>query len=329
MARRVDFCAREPHFADHLIPTYRALPDNVRGHFFTGSDPGAAARARKAGISPDAKPPTGASRLTVVASYRDLKIARSMGRPVVYCEHGAGQGYLGVKSGSYIGAEDRDGAVAVLVPGEHAKARQLAAHPDLPVYVVGCPKLDAAHRRPPLPATDKPTIAVSFHWDCLLAPETRSAFRPYRKALPGLARHFKVIGHAHPRMWARVEPVYRSMKIERVRDFDEVLRRAHLYVVDNSSTLFEFASLDRPVVLLNAPYYRKNVEHGMRFWEFADIGPQVHRRMDLIPGVIEALEDPPEFAQRRQEVARAIYGEPDGKAAERAAAALMEIVRSY
>ncbi len=327
--KQIDFCAREPHFADHLIPTYLALPKDRRGRFYTGGgSPESAATALRldaVDIRPVKSDPLGSSRLTVAASYRDLKVSRKAGRPVVMCEHGAGQGYKGVRSGSYIGAEDRDGVVAALVPGEHAAERQRGAHPSIPVYAVGCPKLDARHRAKRRARRGDPTVAISFHWNCMLAPETRSAVTFYRAALEELNTKFNLIGHGHPRIWTRMKRIYGRLGIEAVESFDEVMDRADVYCVDNSSTLFEFASLDRPVVVLNAPFYRRSVDHGMRFWEFADIGIQVDRRWALAPAIESALQDPPEIAERRREIVSQVYGRTDGKAAERAAQALIEI----
>ena len=93
-------------------------------------------------------------------------------------------------------------------------------------------------------------------------------------------------------------------------------------MVDNSSIGWEFLSLDRPVVWLNAPWYRRNVNYGLRFWDFADAGVQVEEPHDLRFAITEALMDT-NRARRREAVAD-IYAYTDGRASERAARAIEE-----
>jgi spore coat polysaccharide biosynthesis predicted glycosyltransferase SpsG len=151
-------------------------------------------------------------------------------------------------------------------------------------------------------------------------PETRSAFGYYRKAIAELAKQFTVIGHAHPRAFRRYAPIYRSMGIEPVEDFAEVMKRASAYVCDNSSTLYEAATV-MPVVVLNQPAYRRNVHHGLRFWEAADVGVQVDAPEQLAAGVAEALADAPERRTAREAALDVVYAHRDG-ARERAVSSL-------
>jgi glycosyltransferase involved in cell wall biosynthesis len=155
-----------------------------------------------------------------------------------------------------------------------------------------------------------------------VAPEARWAFPHHRSALPALARRFRVLGHGHPRVFARLSSAYRSVGIEPVEAFDDVLRRADLYVCDNSSTLFEFAATGRPVVVLDAPWYRRDVVHGLRFWEAADIGIRVGDPMQLVDAVIDALADPPGRRAERERIIATIYARPAGGAARAAADAI-------
>jgi len=114
--------------------------------------------------------------------------------------------------------------------------------------------------------------------------------------------------------------------IEPVEDFEDVLERADLYMCDNSSTLFEFASVGRPVVVLNAPWYRRHIEHGLRFWEAATVGVQVDHPAELRDAVMQALEDPPEQQAARQAAVRIAYTYTDGQASKRAAQEILELL---
>lgn len=326
-ATRVDALARERHHAEHLYPIWLALPKRLRGKFYVHPRliEGASAAGVEAVSCVDMSDP---GPVTLVAAYRDLKWARNRGRKVIVSEHGAGQSYVGVTSGSYLGALDRAGVVAVLVPGHDAARRHAATHPTVPAYVVGCPKLDRWHGAKP-PRGEK-KIAISFHWDCKVCPETQGAWNHYRQIIPHLAERFPMLGHAHPRLaGSRVRAFYERWGIEFVEDFDEVIERATVYVVDNSSTLYEWAALDRPCVVMNAPWYRRDVEHGLRFWSHADVGPIVNRPKDLIAAIPKALEDPPEIAKRRREIVRDVYGVPLGEASRAAATAVCEIARKW
>lgn len=322
----IDFIAGERHFGDHLYPIWRALPGRLRGAFYVPEQLLESASAADVAALPLAG--AGSGGLTVVASYGDLQVARDLGRRVVYCEHGAGQSYVGTRSGSYIGALDRAGVVAVLVPGRDAARRHEAVHPTIRAHPIGCPKLDRHHALPrSLP--DGAVVAVSFHWNCRVCRETQGAHRHYRNSLQRLAERFQVIGHGHPRAIGQLRRDYAQAGIEVVEDFEQVIERATVYCVDNSSTMYEWASLDRPVVVLNAPWFRRDVEHGLRFWSHADVGPMVLDPGSLPAAIETALADPPELAERRREIVRDIYLACDGKAARRAAAALALIGKEW
>jgi hypothetical protein len=324
----IDFLARESHFADHLIPTWHELPRRLRGTFYVHPEmleqlSAASIEAVAVEEAPESGP------LTLVASYRDLKLARGLSRLVVYSEHGAGQSYVGVNSGSYIGACDRAGVVATLVPGQMAADCHRRAHPTIPAYPVGCPKLDVHHRAPFRRRGDRPVVAISFHWQCRVCKETRGAHSHYRSALPALAERYEMIGHGHPRLLRQISRHYKRAGIEVVEDFAEVIARADVYCIDNSSTMYEWASLDRPVVVLNAPWYRRDVEHGLRFWSHADVGPQAWSPGGLPAAIDEAIADPPEIARRRRDIVSDVYLACDGKAAKRAAAVLADLHKEW
>lgn len=323
----IDALATEPHFIDHLAAVYHALGDDA-GTFHTTA--ALVPRARSHRIDATPRLPDTAGGAIIVASYGDLKKARATGRPVILMEHGAGQSYVGTVSGSYLGAPDRAGVIGVLVPGEMQAAVHRAAHPDIPAAVVGSPKMDRWHTDPPRHRDPDrpPTIALSFHWDCTLLPETRTAWRHYVRALPRLAATFEhVIGHGHPRIIRHLAPQYVKNGFDVIQRFDDVLDRADVYVCDNSSTLYEFAATDRPVVVLNQPAYRRNIHHGLRFWSHADIGIQVDQPEDLVDAITLAATDPEHIADRRRELIADVYAYRDGTASRRAADAARILAR--
>jgi hypothetical protein len=233
--------------------------------------------------------------VTLVASHRDLQAARKRGAEnIVLAQHGAGQSYGGdpktARNPSYPGGDDNDDVGLFLAPNDHAGDRWRERYPRACVRVVGSPRLDTIPGKQLDVIDDHPVVAVSFHWDPAFSPEAKSAFAWYRTAVARLAERYKILGHGHPKA-THLPKFYRRNGIEFVRDFDEVCRRADIYVTDNSSTLFEFAATDRPVVVMNAPWYRRDVHHGLRYWEDASVGLAVDRPGELEDAVTEALRD--------------------------------------
>lgn len=117
----------------------------------------------------------------------------------------------------------------------------------------------------------------------------------------------QLLGHAHPRIAEDVYPFYVERGIPIAETFERVCDEADVFMVDNSSTLFEFASLDRPVIVVNSPRYRPQSRHGLRFWDCANVGVHVNDPADVPRAVMVALEDPIEQAQRRREVVEMVY----------------------
>ena len=303
---RVNFLASERHYVDHLLPVYAALPDDVRGEFVYGRVPA----------------PGG---ITVVSASGDN--FRLKGRPSVFFEHGAGFTYGNAHS-SYAGGEGKSNVVLFCNTNERVHAANLAAYPDTPQVIVGCPKLDGWVSRGPKPIDGYPTVAFSFHWDCHVAPETRSAFPYYRQELMGLSRRsrdWRMLGHGHPRAWKDLGPFWRQCRIDAHRDFADVVSLADVYVCDTSSTIYEFAALGRPVVVLNQPSYRRNVRFGLRFWD--DIpGVQVNHPRELFNAVNDAVLND-QFAQVRETVTGKVYPHL-GESARVAAAAIADLARN-
>lgn len=273
--------------------------------------------------------PETATRPVLVASWAD---AHYMSRgPVVYVEHGAGQTYDTPAANGWAGAPGLDHVRLFVCPSEAVAQRWREAYPDTPTVAVGDPFLDRYHRdrlRHERPWNRRPVVCVTFHWDCALVPETRSAWPHFDAGLPHLrdwcaTNDVRLVGHAHPRLWRRLSRRYERLGIEHVERWDELIGRVDVLVADNTSVMWEHASLDGQLVILNAPSYRRDVEHGGRFWRWACAGEQVDDPAHLIDAVDDALVCPGVHAEERRRVTSEAYAHVDGRAAERAVQAIV------
>lgn len=252
----------------------------------------------------------------IAAGYRDILAVKP--RPVILIEHGAGQTY-GAGNPSYPGGRNRETVALFICPSDRVADLNRERYPEVPAVAVGSPVMDYYHRNPSRPEPD--IVGVAFHWNALVAPEARTALPHYAQAIAELASERTVVGHGHPRMEKVLRKFYLEHGITWV-SLDEIYRRAEVLVVDNSSVGWEFLSLDRPVVWLNAPWYRRRVNYGLRFWDYADAGVQVDEPHELPFAITEALMDT--HRARRREVVADIYAYTDGRASERAARAIEE-----
>lgn len=300
---------------DHLAPVWRALPPERRGRFYV--PPPIADHAAALGLEPrvynGTRPPWGRGGPIVVASSSDYKRSAGTGRQIVYMSHGSGQAFDapdGRPARGYAGGAGRREVSLFLATNAYQAERWRRAYPRTPCEVIGCPKLDQhTAEAGPRPGP----VCVSFHWPCTVAPEAGTAWPHYRGALLDLAERFDLVTHAHPRAThARQE--MELMGLRYIEDFDEVLATASVYVNDCSSTLYEFAAVGGPVVVLNSPTFRRSARHGGRFWDWADVGPQVEQPDELPEAIALALADPPSLARRRREVVAEVYPHRPGAA---------------
>jgi hypothetical protein len=325
----VDFYCSTPQYIDHAAPIWQALDSHARGTFWIAPRNSLHVHARHRGVDVRFGPPMQRrGQLTVVFGAIDLPAVQ---RPVL-ADHGAGQTYVGLDHPSWAGGEGRDRVVRFLVPNDHAAAANRRRYPHIPNVVVGSPHVEQLTTIPRASNEERVTVVFSRHWDGgpleRIVPELRSAWRYWHTPIVDLARANRrgpVAFHAHPRCSAFAQRDAQRADVPFLPTFDEVVARADVYVVDNSSTGFEWAALDRPVVWLDAPWYRRDVEHGLRFWSHADVGIRVQDARALV-GVLDAYAaDPDLCGGRRRQLIGDVFPIIDG-AARTAAAAIEELL---
>lgn len=258
-----------------------------------------------------------------VFSYGDLKLIHELDKYIIFCEHGVGMFYNNPHP-SYAGSTtNRDKVILRLSPNKTHAEKEMETL-ECPVEIIGVPKLDKFANRNWRINYEKPTVAISFHFDCLVCQETRSSFKYFEKILPELNKHFNLIGHAHPRLMRDIESFYIKNKIRVVKDFETVMELADVYCIDNSSTIFEWCITGKPIVLLNPPFYRKEIEHkgNPRFWKHAGIGPLCEKPEDLISCIMESCKNHAKYLQKIKEASLDVLTFVDGSATQRAVDAI-------
>lgn len=317
-----------PHYFEHLEPVAEALR-SAQTSILRGVE------------APPGRPWGGPLRrdrsgsLWLVASGADAQ--RLAPAPVIYLEHGAGQSYhgdeRGRRSGSYAGGEGLEHVVIFLCPNESVAARWTARYPETPAVVVGAPKLDRWHVGT-RSQSERPVVAVAFHWPNTLCPESQWAWPHYRAEFRALAMAVagaggELIGHGHPRAWRQFRREWLRLGIRPVEHLVDVMAAADVLLVDNSSAGPEFASTGRPIVWLSAPWYRRDVDHGGRFWQWTEGMPHVEEPDQLVETTLATMADPSASDRARAAMVSSVYSATDGRAAHRAADAIMEVCRSW
>lgn len=312
----VDFFATRAHYIDHIAPVWSAL--DQRGLFCVPDE--LASHARSRGVKPAPLSELAAGDGPIVTSaYADMSRCTKSQRHLIMFEHGAGFSFSNVHPSYAGGSHDRRFVSLFCEVNDWTQRRNLRTFHDARSHVVGCPKLDGMSKaKRTRRAKSEPVVCVSFHWDCLVAPETRSAMSHYEGVLPEIARQFNLVMHGHPRIAGRSRELADKLGLEYIESFDEVCRRADVYVNDASSTLYEFAALAGPVVVLNAPWYRRGVDHGLRFWDCSDIGPSCDEPEELADAIRAAIDEPKEMRERREDYSLSVFPYM-GESAERAA----------
>lgn len=309
----VDSVASFPHYQEHLGPIMAALPREIRG------------AAHQLG---DVNVP--ADRVALVAGWKDARVMDMRGIKFIYVEHGSGQSYGGDDKASVRNHPSYSGSGGVLfnnVIGYICPSREVAGRwKNAPACAVGCPKMDQyRHIRP----TDPEAICFTFHFPGTMCPENGSAFEHYRTWLPDIAQHLRgqglrVYGHAHPRWDGMLDGEFAHAGIPMLLTDRDVFNTAQMLVADNTSLIAEHASLGRPAVLLNAPWYRRDVEHGGRFWEWP-------KRLLTFDDPSELMDWAPWLGDPRHRImsralATEVYETNGGYASARAAAFITDLI---
>jgi hypothetical protein len=302
--RKIDCYASEEHYAEHMAPLFQELNKRgLAGRFYVHCN----YMPRLRGILQDngfpmqliEELPSREDALRVAmrgngaiitSGIGDTLVMKKTKRPNILIEHGAGQSY-GSRLPSYIGGCGREELAMVAVPRNKLVQLSKRFYPGIPHSAAGCPKLDWYVNKPHGSA-----VCISFHWHVTFCPEADYAFPEYRDKLKPLkalceSKGVELIGHCHPRAREVIYPLYRQLGIRIVENFYDVCKESQLYICDNSSTIFEFAALGRPVVMMNSKFYRRSANYGLRFWENTDVGVMVDRPEDLVDIVGKVLDN--------------------------------------
>lgn len=328
---KIDAYCSLRHYLDHVAPIWRALPEHLRGTLIAPQD--VAAWGRRSGAPHPVEavqgfPDRRSRQPVIVASFTDHHAVRP--RPTVLVNHGAGQSYLGDQNArgheAFSGGPGRERVLLHIEPGplaamQTAKAGQSYA-------MVGSPRLDPWHDGSCRVDHQSRVVAIGFHHNarqggCV---EQWSALEHFRPVLADLAQRFDLLGHGHPRSWDRTSHMWGTLGVRAEPDFAKVLDQAAVYVTDTSSTGPEFASTGRPVIFCSAPWYRRHVKHGGRFWEWPQHALHVEEPGDLADAIATALSDPSELVARQWPMVDGVFAAEDGQAAQRAAEAIVSLL---
>lgn len=299
--------ASMPHYKRHVQAIFKHLHPSIRGNIF----------------GPEVKAKDLPDGVFLVGSYVDAQLLAK--RKVIYVEHGAGQSYKGdarsIGSPYYHGSKHPKNIIGYVCPNE-----KVASSWDKPSIAVGCPALDIWHISLQELQTRslKPAITFTFHWDCRVAQESRWAFPHYADQIELFTNRlralgFDVFGHSHPRSERVLKRFWRSIGVEYLETPDRVFWASDILIADNTSLLMEFASLNRPVVFLNAPWYRKDIEHGGRFWQWNKMGINVDQPDELFDIDFDNYLFTDAYRNQREKIVPTVYTHTDGSAGFRAA----------
>lgn len=315
-----------PHYCAHILPIWLALPEDIRGKFYVRANTAADRKLREHGIATTRFKPLHKDQIVLVAGFEDYRQVRPA--RCIFYGHGVGQTYnadpKSARMSSYSGGKNRERTVLFLCSSTRDAQTNRDAY-DVPAIPVGVPYLDDRVRHEL--NHDRPVVGVSFHADIFACAETRSAWSWARSAMVDLVRsgEYEILGHAHPRIAKRVGAWWQNLGVRFEPDWLKVLPQIDCYVIDNSSTGYEAAALGIPTVWLSPPFYRRDVHHGLRFWD-AIPGVEVDDLTEFPDAIKLALDDSLLVQQKRATAIEVAYsGLIDGHSTKRAVDAICQL----
>lgn len=328
LMRDLDCYVSQPHYITHIAPVWKNFSSAGR---FIVKKKELVDYAAANGIRAEVGSPRSLTRRPVlVAGGADLQ---SVGdRSVALMEHGVGQSYCDSENISYAGGNGRERVELFLCVSDQVAERNKAVYPEAIYAVVGSPYLDEwVHRRAELEEQRKraaPKVVISFHWPARTSIESGTAWPDWCHQLSELKRActqrgWQLRGHGHPKVLDKLRLAYKEAGIQIVESWREVMTQASLYIVDNSSTLYEFAGAGAgKTIALRSSKWRPEVNHGLRFWDSVPCpdliaGDKIERWLDVVMADGWALQE-----KRKKALAFAYGNTLDGSSTQRAVRAL-------
>jgi hypothetical protein len=281
-----------PHYDRHIDPIWWKLPGDLRGDYLDG----ARQNLRK----------LPSEDVVLIAGAIDIQ-ADTLRQ--IYIEHGAGQRYVDCKQSAmayYSGGQHPGNVIGYICPNELVAQRWAPR----PTFVAGCPPLESHWAAGINHVSYRRVAAITFHWDGAdVCPEAGSALRFYEDDLTAIVSwlrdfNLEVVGHAHPRDTI-LPGLWKHLGIPFEPDPDMILRRCGVLIADNTSLLYEAAALGMQTLVLNCPLYRREVHHGLRFWDTVP-GPMFDDAWDLMARAKPGHHDG--YDMGRSTAAHLVYG---------------------
>ncbi len=233
-------------------------------------------------------------------------------------------------------------ASLLCVPGDYHKKRlEKSGKIFVPVVVTGFPKLDRLFhssypsreelmRRGRLDQTKKVILfAPTYNWELSAIPILWTRVKVL--ATPERYLLIKLHEATNPeflKIYKKLAQSQENIILVNDADITPYLQIADVMLSDVSSAFFEFASLNKPVVLFNNPNIREFPQYDSNDPEYAwrDIGIQTSTLEEVQAAIDRSLENPGEFAEKRAIYTRQLLGDLDGNAGLRVKAEIMKLL---